>query len=102
MDMRDPFHPGPSMLFLLFSCERCGHINDLRRGIRVFLTQFYPLEVAMRMTMAPTYNWIFSKDRSERCIMLTSEFPSMADPVLIDLYARLQQRQSVIRTSRCV
>lgn len=98
MSTNDPFIPRPSTLALIFTCERGGHITDLRQGIRAFLTRFYPADVAMRMSLAPTYNYLFSKERSARCIILTAELPSGADTVLIDLYVRLQLRQCLIRT----
>lgn len=99
LNMQEPFHFRPSTLSLIFSCGRSGHIKDLRRGIRRCFSEFYPEQVAMMLALAPVYNWIFTKDKSRRCIMLTADFQSNSDTVLIDLYARLQQRQSTIRTA---
>ncbi len=98
----DPFQPRPSLLSLMFSCDRLGTISDLRQGIFRFLTQFYPVEVAFRMSQAPTLNYIFSHNRSARCVMLTAEGWANTDSVLIDLYARLLTAQSRIATKNSV
>lgn len=98
MDLSDPFQPRPSQLCLLFTCDQKGTIDDLRRGIRLFLSRYYPSEVALRMACAPTYNYVFSRDRLSRCIMVTAEGWTQIDSVLIDLYGRLLTQKSEIRT----
>lgn len=101
MDLTDPFQTRPAQLCLLFACDQKGSIADLRRGIRFFLSKYYPSEVAMRMATAPNYNYVFTRDRMSRCIMLTAEGWSQVDAVLIDMYARLLTAGSQISTRTC-
>lgn len=83
---------------LIFASKRGGHIQDLRRGIRRFLSRYYPAEVALRLSMAPTYNYLVAHNRRDRCILLTADGGMFADAVLLDLFARLSQNCSQLRT----
>lgn len=84
----------------MFSCDQKGTIDDLRKGIRLFLSRYYPAEVALRMASAPTFNYLFTRDRLSRCIMVTAEGWTQVDSVLIDLYGRLLTQKSEIRSCR--
>ncbi len=103
MNLTDPFQPRPAEIHLMFSCEPGGSLKDLRRGIRLFLTAYYPAEVAWKMALAPTYNYVFSRDRSKRSVMLTIDGDGQSAAiasVLIDLYCRLLTAQGMIRTAK--
>jgi hypothetical protein len=98
MDLHDPFRPRPSTVSLVFASKRGGHIQDLKRGIRRFLTRYYPAEVALRLAMAPTYNYLFSHDRRDKCIVLTADGGIFSEAVLIEIFARLSQQCCQLRT----
>lgn len=100
MSLNDPFQPKPSEIHLMFTCEGDGNLKDLRSGIRTFLTSFYPAGVAWRMAIAPSYNYVLSRDRSKRTIMMTADGSAVVASMLLDLYSRLLSLQSVIRTTR--
>lgn len=98
--LNDPFQPRPSEIHLMFTCEASGNLKDLRSGIRTFMTNWYHADTAWRMAIAPTFNWVVSRDRSKRCIMLTADGSAAVASVLLDLYARLLNMGSTIRTLR--
>lgn len=98
MNLNDPFQPRPCEIHLMFTCEGMGNLKDLRSGIRTFLTSFYPAGVAWRMAIAPSYNYVLSRDRSKRTIMLTADGSAVVASMLLDLYARLLSMESTIRT----
>lgn len=98
MDLQDPFRPRPATVSLVFASKRGGHIQDLKRGIRRFLTRYYPAEVAMRFMMAPTYNYLFSHDRRDKCILLTADGGMFSEAVLFELFGRLSQQCNQLRT----
>lgn len=100
MNLTDPFQPRPSEIHLMFSCEPNGSLKDLRSGIRSFLTAYYPAGVAWRMAIAPSYNYVMSRDRSKRTIMLTADGSTAVASMLLDLYGRLLSMQSLVRTTR--
>ena len=100
MNLTDPFQPRPSEIHLMFSCDPAGSLKDLRRGIRAFLTIFYPAGVAWRMAMAPSYNYVTSRDGSRRTIMLTADGSTAVASMLLDLYGRLLNAQSLVTTPR--
>lgn len=100
MNLNDPFQPRPCDIHLMFSCAQGGNLKDLRSGIRTFLTAFYPSGVAWRMAIAPSYNYVLSRDRSKRTIMLTADGSAVVASMLLDLYGRLLSMQSVVRTTR--
>lgn len=102
MDLNDPYRPRPASMSLVFATKRGGHIQDLKQGIRRFLTRYYPADVAMRLTMALTFNYLFSADRRDRCILLTADGGMFAESVLLDLYARLSQQRNQLRTPLAV
>lgn len=52
----------------------------------------------MRLTMAPTYNYLFSHDRRDKCILLTADGGMFHEAVLFDLFARLSQQCNQLRT----
>lgn len=97
MDLHDPFRPRPSNVSLVFASKRGGHIQDLRRGIRMLLTRYYPAEVALRMS-ALTYNYLFAHNRRDKCILVTAEGAMFGEAVLIDLFAHLSQHNGQLRT----
>lgn len=102
MNPSDLFQPNPSLLTLIFSCSRNGSISDLQQGIRICLMRYYPQEVSFRMASAPSFFDIGPNETASRRIVLMADRHSLAEAVLIDLYARLQQRQSQIRTATCI
>lgn len=100
MHVTNPFQPRPSEIHLMFTCEAGGNLKDLRSGIRNFLTAYYPTGVAWRMALAPSYNYVLSRDKSKRTIMLTADGSSIVASMLLDLFARLLNMNSVVRTAR--
>lgn len=52
------------------------------------------------MAIAPSYNYVISRDRSKRTIMLTADGSAVVASMLLDLYARLLSTQSIVRTAR--
>lgn len=98
MELNDPFRPRPSTVSLVFASKRGGHIQDLRSGVRRFLCRYYPSEVAWRLSMAPTANYLFGHNRRDKCIILTADGELFAEAVLFELYARLSQHNSQLRT----
>jgi len=82
---------------LVFASKRGGTINDLKRGIQRCLSRFYHYEVCMRMCSTINANYLFSRDRKQRCIVLTADDAFTAG-VLLDLAARLSQQGSQLRT----
>ena len=97
MELNDPYRPRPASVSLVFAARRGGNITDLRHGIFRFWTRFYPYEVGLRMCTSLTYNYHFSQNRRERCIIVTAE-ACFAEHVLLDLFARLSQRGEQLRT----
>lgn len=53
------------------------------------------------MSLAPSYNLIYSRDRRQRCIMLTADLSPITESVLLELYARLMASNCQIQTSLC-
>lgn len=100
MYLNNPFQPQPAQIHLMFSCEPGGSLKDLRRGIKMFLTSYYPAEVAWKMALAPTYNYVVSRDRRKRSIMLTADQSCAVASVLLDLNSRLLTVQGLLRTAR--
>ncbi len=96
MYLNDPFRPRPFGISLAFTPSHGGHISDLRRGIRMFLMRYYHSEAALMMSISATYNYVFSRDRKERCIVLTIDAPH-SEGLLLDIYARLYQQGGRIR-----
>lgn len=63
----------------------------------MFLTRYYQAQAALRISTCATYNYLFSHDRKERCIVLTIDAP-FSEGVLLDLYARMYQQRGQLRT----
>ncbi len=99
MELNDPFRPRPSNVSLVFAAKRGGHIQDLKQGIRRFLTRYYPAEVALRMSMALTYNYLFAHNRMDKCILVTADGAMFSEAILLDLFAHLSQHQGQLRTA---
>lgn len=94
-----PRLPDPA---LAFAFEGLGGINDLKAGLRLFLSRYHPAAVALFMVQAANYNVLFSRDRSERGIIMTADGSPLVESILIDLYAKMIQNRSTIRTPRAV
>ncbi len=54
------------------------------------------------MVQAANYNVLLSRDRSERGIIMTADGSPLVESILIDLYAKMIQNRSTIRTPRAV
>ena len=74
---------------------------DLRQGIRYTLSFIYPPAVALRMSIAPNYNYFHSKDHSNSCIILSADGSSFTEAILIDLYGHLAVWDHEVCTSAC-
>ncbi|MBL7951282.1 MAG: hypothetical protein JNM62_06135 [Flavobacteriales bacterium] len=59
--------------------------------------RYYHSEAALTMSIGATYNYMFSRDRKGRCIVLTIDAP-YSEGLLLDIYARLYQHGGQIRT----
>jgi hypothetical protein len=97
----DQYQPRPSQIALLFSCDRHGTVNDLRRAIRRHLANIYGMRTGLAMAISPTYNILYNRRHTERCIILTADSSPFKEAVLLELYARLVQVNSQIQTSLC-
>jgi len=97
MNLSDPYRPRPFSVSLVFTSLHGAHIADLRRGVRMFLMRYYHSQAALRISTCATYNYLFSHDRKERCIVLSIDAP-FSEGVLLDLYARMYQQRGQLRT----
>lgn len=98
MDTPNEFRPRLGDTSLVFEIAGKGTIADLKRGIRRFIALHHPSGVALMMTQSLNFNCMHSRDRLDMVIIVTAD-TSLADCVLIDLYARLLQYNSAIETA---
>jgi len=84
---------------LVFNLAQNGHLDDLRSGIRLYLTQFYPQGVALRMSAVINFNYHYSRDHQPKFILLTADGSTFTEAILLDLYARMSQQRKQIHTS---
>ncbi len=97
MEWNELYRPRPTSVCLVFASEHGGHVADLRQGIRRYLTRFYHMETALRISTILTYDYQFSRDRKRRCILIRTE-EEVPTAVLVDLYARLALAGGYLRT----
>lgn len=100
MDIPDEFLPRLNDTSLVFRTTAKGNVQDLRRGILNILSLHHPSGAALLMAQSLNYNYLFSRDRSERVILVTADNNTVAESVLLDLYARLLQFNSAIVTAK--
>lgn len=100
MEMPDEFQPRLNDTSLVFRTTAKGNVQDLKRGILYILSLHHPSGAALLMAQALNFNYLFSRDRSERVILVTADNNTVAESVLLDLYARLLQFNSTIVTAK--
>lgn len=98
MNMPEEFRPRPADTCLVFEIDGKGSLPDLKRGIRQFLMLHHPVGTAVLMAASLNLNFWYSRDRSERIILVTSDSSTLAECVLLDLYARILHHASAIET----
>lgn len=100
MDNPDEFTPRLTDPSLLFTSEDFVVIEDLKRGLRRYLGRWLPPPAALFWVQALNWNYLASKSRSARVILATADGSQLAECIIVDIYARLLQNKSGIRTSR--
>lgn len=99
MDLSD-FRPRLSDATLIFTYKGRGQTNDLRVGLRLFLSRYHHFATAVFMVGQCNLNYHIARDRSARVILMTADGSPLAEAILIDLYVKLVQHKSVITTAR--
>ncbi len=84
----------------MFVIEGQGRINDLKEGLRLFMSRYWHASTALFMIATCTFNYHIAKDRSARVILMTADGSCMAEAIMVDLYAKLLQHKSAITTQR--
>lgn len=103
MNSLNEFRPRLPDPALVFSYDGfLGRMTDLKAGLRLFLERYYPASVALFWVQSANMQYLMSKDRSVRVIIMTADGSAMVESILIDLFAKLLQHRSVITTERSV
>lgn len=100
MNLKGDFKPRLTDPALLFTTEDRPSIEGLKVGLRRLLSKYHPPSVALCMVQALNFNYLRSRGREACVIMATSDGSQMAESILVDLYARALQNQSVVETPR--
>ena len=97
---QEDFKPKLTDPSLVFTSEDFVILEDLKRGLRKFLCRFYPPNVVLGMVQSLNFNYLSSRTRSARVIVITADGSPLAECIIVDIYARLTQHKSTIRTTR--
>lgn len=99
METPEEFQPRLNDPSLVFRIKGKGSAHDLKRGLIRFLSIHHPSGTALMMVQALNFNYLYSRDHTERVILVTAENSTVAESVLLDLYARLLQFNSAVATA---
>ena len=100
MNQPDDFQPHLANVFLVFSVEGRGHVKDLKAALRLFQGLYHPTSPSILTVEAANYNSFWSRDRTQRVILMSADGSAIAEAVLVDLYVKLLQHKSTIETQR--
>lgn len=100
MDSPDDFKPRLTDPSLLFTSEDNVSIEDLKQGLRRLLCRYNPPSAVLYKIQALNFNYLRSRSRDARVILVTSDGSQIAECILVDIYARVLQNKSIVSTPR--
>ena len=100
MNLKGDFKPRLCDPALLFTTEGRPSIEGLRYGLRRLLGRYHPPAAVLFMVQSINLNYLRSRGRDACVIVATSDESQLAECILVDVYARALQNQSVIETPR--
>lgn len=100
MDFQPDFKPNMTDPSLLFTSEDRVSIEDLKYGLRRLLCKYHPPAAVLGLIQSLNWNYLRSRSRDARVILVTSDGSQFAECMLVDVYARLLQHKSTVKTPR--
>lgn len=94
------FKPSMTDPSLLFTSEDHVSIEDLKYGLRRLLCRYHPPAAVLGLIQSLNWNYLRSRNRDARVILVTSDGSQFAECMLVDIYARVLQHKSTVKTPR--